>query len=383
MCTSQNQMLRCYTNGVGRSHAGRNHVYLGENCLTKRIMLPELGHIIGLHHEHKRSDRDKYVRVNIDNINNQKGVMNDFEKLSSEDAVTFNQTYDYNSIMHYRTNAFARDRSKQTITPLKAEDIQIEKIGRQERLSEIDIRGVKMLYNCSVCGQLLENDTGTLETTIYVNTSTTTAKHCEWSIVASRGERIVLEITTLSILDSKDCTIDYLNIRDEYKTGYNSLGRFCRKKSTTQTVGSSDSRILVTYHANNANEEYFDFKAKYHTYFEGDIEINNKDQEYFLESPGFPNEYPPNKYRVWYLVAPFNSRLILKFTYFDLETSDNCNNDYVEIRNGDAYYSPLIGKYCNNTSPEVIWSKGYALYVNFVSNSKVQGGGFSAIITLR
>ncbi|KAH0557748.1 hypothetical protein KQX54_011250 [Cotesia glomerata] len=222
-----------------------------------------------------------------------------------------------------------------------------------------------------VCGQLLENDTGTLETTIYVNTSTTTTKHCEWSIVASRGEQIVLEITTLNILESKDCTIDYLDIRDEYKTGYNSL------------VGSSDSRILVTYHANNANEEYFGFKAKYHTHFEGDIEINNKDQEYFLESPGFPNEYPPNKYRVWYLVAPLNSRIILKFTYFDLETSENCNNDYVEIRNGDAYYSPLIGKYCNNTSPEVIWSKGYALYVKFVSNDKVQGGGFSGIITLR
>lgn len=148
-------------------------------------------------------------------------------------------------------------------------------------------------------------------------------------------------------------------------------------------MASSDSRILVTYHANNASEEYFGFKASYHTDFNGDIEINNKDQEYFLESPGFPNEYPANNYRVWHLVAPFNSKIILKFTYFDLETSENCNNDYVEIRNGDAYYSPLIGKYCNNTSPGEIWSKSYALYVKFVSNSKVQGGGFSAIITLR
>ena len=66
-------------------------------------IIHELGHTIGLYHEHTRTDRDKYVEIKWENIENLV-YYNDFaiqpEKHPIEDIVP----YDYKSIMHYGTN---------------------------------------------------------------------------------------------------------------------------------------------------------------------------------------------------------------------------------------------------------------------------------------
>lgn len=131
------------------------------------------------------------------------------------------------------------------------------------------------------------------------------------------------------------------------------------------------------------NSKYFGFTGNFRIVCEGDIDIVDEEKEYYLESPGFPNRYKANKYCLWHLDAPPNRKIILKFNYFQLEASENCKNDYVEIRDGNYYYSPLIGKYCNNTIPEEIWSRGNTLYVKFRSNNQIQDNGFSAVATLR
>jgi len=70
-------------------------------CNNASIIRHELGHLIGLHHEHQREDRDKYIKVNWNNIKESKYYQYVIVK---NDLIPENKfTYDPISIMHYRT----------------------------------------------------------------------------------------------------------------------------------------------------------------------------------------------------------------------------------------------------------------------------------------
>ncbi|XP_044594366.1 dorsal-ventral patterning protein tolloid-like isoform X1 [Cotesia glomerata] len=257
--------------------------------------------------------------------------------------------------MLYSTNKFARDRSKNTITPLKTEDIEITKIGRYEQLSAIDINGANRLYNCSECRQLIESDSGVFNVVKDLNSSTSITKHCEWRMVGAPGERVIFHISSWSVPDTVGCRTNYLRVKDDFITpGWNIIEDVCGEGGLEE-VASEASQLLITYHTNTLNSKYFGFTGNFRKVCRGDIDIVDEEKEYYLEFPGFPYQYTANKYCVWYPNASPNRKIILKFDYFQLEASENCKNDYIEIRKGNYYYSPLIGKYCINTSLEEIW----------------------------
>ena len=56
--------------------------------------------------------------------------------------------YDYNSIMHYETRAYAIDTTKDTIKPLQ-ECVSIGLLN-ENRLSDIDIKEIRFIYQCGV-----------------------------------------------------------------------------------------------------------------------------------------------------------------------------------------------------------------------------------------
>ena len=61
----------------------------------------EFIHAWGFHHEHNRPDRDKYVKVYLENIIDED--RGNFKK--QEQSCTFGVPYDGNSIMHYSSTA--------------------------------------------------------------------------------------------------------------------------------------------------------------------------------------------------------------------------------------------------------------------------------------
>lgn len=73
----------------------------------------ELLHVLGLLHEQSRPDRDDYVQIVWSNIE-PKFVQN-FMKADEATAETFGLPYDFDSLMHYPANAFARSRHNVTI----------------------------------------------------------------------------------------------------------------------------------------------------------------------------------------------------------------------------------------------------------------------------
>ncbi|XP_005364490.1 astacin-like metalloendopeptidase [Microtus ochrogaster] len=133
-------MSGCFS-GVGRS-GGMQVVSLAPTCLQKGhgIVLHELMHVLGFWHEHSRADRDRYIRVNWNEI--LPGFEINFIKSRSSNMLA---PYDYSSVMHYGRFAFSW-RGQPTITPLWTTSVHI---GQRWNLSTSDITRVRRLYNCS------------------------------------------------------------------------------------------------------------------------------------------------------------------------------------------------------------------------------------------
>jgi hypothetical protein len=61
----------------------------------------------------------------------------------------------------------------------------------------------------------------------------------------------------------------------------------------------------------------------------------------------------------------------------NLEPSFNCKYDYLEIRDGEYGYSPLIGRYCESIPLEPpLQTTGSVMWIKFFSDDSIQLDGF-------
>ena len=108
-----------FTNGsgcssyVGRQGRGKQAVTLGRGCYTVGIILHELLHALGIWHEQSRPDRDNYICVITENI--QERYRFAFQKRNSYQIDYHGEGYDYSSIMHYGLSAFKKSPGLHTI----------------------------------------------------------------------------------------------------------------------------------------------------------------------------------------------------------------------------------------------------------------------------
>ncbi|XP_050950752.1 hatching enzyme 1.2-like [Labeo rohita] len=109
-------------------------------CLYHGIIQHELNHALGFYHEHTRSDRDKYVKINWEYIPTDKASNFQIQNTNNQ-----NTTYDYGSIMHYGRTAFSNTAGKDTITPIPNAAVEI---GQRQDMSNIDILRINKLYGC-------------------------------------------------------------------------------------------------------------------------------------------------------------------------------------------------------------------------------------------
>ncbi|WP_129715571.1 M12 family metallopeptidase [Pedobacter sp. SYP-B3415] len=119
---------------------GRQVVKLAGNC-NVGTTIHEIGHAIGLLHEHTRTDQEDFVKIKWANI--QQDKKHNFRKWSHWNYNGFNMgnRMDFQSVMMYHSWSFAIDPNKPTLTKLDGTTFS-----GGNRLSDKDIATVKKMY---------------------------------------------------------------------------------------------------------------------------------------------------------------------------------------------------------------------------------------------
>jgi hypothetical protein len=101
-------------------------------------------HALGFNHEQSRPDRDQYVRILFDKINPKNKRNFEIDPNLSE---TYGVPYDYDSVMHYPKDAFAKVDGETVIVTYKDPSKQ-DVIGQRDHLSKGDALKLNRMYKC-------------------------------------------------------------------------------------------------------------------------------------------------------------------------------------------------------------------------------------------
>ena len=178
---------------------------------------------------------------------------------------------------------------------------------------------------------------------------------CSWLIRAEPGFIIRLSFNVFSLETKRNCTNDFVEIRD---SDLAFIGRYCGTR-IPPAITSRENLLFVSFKSNrNRGQEGF---AAAYSFLDATTSCGGNffTDSGIIRSPGYPNtNYPHQRDCVWLIEVQNGRQIVLNVTHFELENNSNCRFDYLEIHNGREERSPLIGKFCGTTIPKSITSHG-------------------------
>ncbi|XP_017095248.2 cubilin homolog [Drosophila bipectinata] len=219
------------------------------------------------------------------------------------------------------------------------------------------------------CGGMLTSVTGSIHSP-YMHFAKS-AIACDWQIVVAEGSRVSLNLTsyTQSICDR------YLVIYDGPTTSSPALNMVCNG-TTAPGLISTGNRVLVRYDVSADADMNFvlDYKTECRVRLDG--------LEGAIQSPNFPDPYPPNLNCEWDIRAGGRSNhLQLVLSHLSIEPYvdvTECDNDYLKVI--DMQDNEVISEHhlCTAESMPSYTSVGNRLLLQFASDNSVEDQGFRA-----
>jgi Astacin (Peptidase family M12A) len=134
----------------GNDYSGQPIDVMG--CYSEQCFHHELGHALGLKHEHQRCDRDKFLTFSFDT--NDSRFFTDYSKFCDSEFKSYG-LYSFDSVMHYRLgtsgNPYGIDMRMEAKNQLPAGEYRgsPSQAGNMERLAESDRLTILAMYGLS------------------------------------------------------------------------------------------------------------------------------------------------------------------------------------------------------------------------------------------
>ncbi|KAG8573749.1 hypothetical protein GDO81_012532 [Engystomops pustulosus] len=236
-------------------------------------------------------------------------------------------------------------------------------------------------YNATECGGDINGVTGTILSPNYPNFYPHN-RVCEWRITVPEGRRVTLTIDDLRVQDHQDCNNDYVAVYNGYRNQSPLLEKLCGYEAPGTAIQSSGNTMKVLFITDGSIASggfQATFTAMEDAVCGGSLLIPTGGN---FTSPGYngTNNYTKNLNCEWTIQNPntYNSTTYIEFTRLQLEAHQNCQNDFVEIRVGNAE-GEVISRVCGRTKPSIpLALVDPRIWVHFVSNAAVEDVGFSA-----
>lgn len=235
--------------------------------------------------------------------------------------------------------------------------------------------GFRIRYE-TLCGGDFEQDNGIITSPSYPE-NYDKDRTCEYSIAAPLGKAINLEFSEFDVERNSypDCDYDRLEVYDGTDANSTQIGKFCGESAPK--IISTLNHLFLRFESDSSITSH-GFKANYSFFDVGCGGILKKD-EGVIKSPIENERYQPNTDCTWVIVAPPGHVIMLTWASFDLEFSNGCKYDYVELFDNSTNHGGLMGTYCGGNIPPSAFTNGNKMTIHFLSDSDSNDNiGFTA-----
>ncbi|XP_046746260.1 cubilin-like [Diprion similis] len=243
----------------------------------------------------------------------------------------------------------------------------------------IQAKGFKARYDMACGARIVTREAGIIrmDPTVGLHTH---IENCTWTIIAEDpADHVTLTLTDMRVLTSitsDECMELSIKVFEGEATDGPLLGTWCGTKVPPP----------ITSHGNvlsiQARSQLLEYGSLYMARFTGAYSVLNTacggtytSEHGAIATPGRPGNYPRGVECEWSIQTSPGNPISLSFREFHLTESENCNLDYVEVREVNAA-GRLLDVYCGENASTIISQKN--LWVKFQSSAEDTNKGFVA-----